>query len=186
MLLKSLFLILVGISSGLGVAAGTFAFLFIIRIIPRMIQKAGLEHKIIYVENMIFRGVLFGTILTLFSWKKKWLSVLWRPVTLLIVLIGFVFFRAETLADAAVYLGTMFTASPAGSPMLLAECLSGYNVSVILLATVLSLPVVPFVRQKLGGRLSEAVGYAGSVLLFAASVMSLASSTFNPFIYFRF
>lgn len=73
MLLKSLFLILVGISSGLGVAAGTFAFLFIIRIIPRMIQKAGLEHKIIYVENMIFRGVLFGTILTLFSWKKKWL-----------------------------------------------------------------------------------------------------------------
>ena len=73
MLLKSLFLILVGISSGLGVAAGTFAFLFIIRIIPRMIQKAGLEHKIIYLENMIFRGVLFGTILTLFSWKKKWL-----------------------------------------------------------------------------------------------------------------
>ena len=73
MLLKSLFLILVGISSGLGVAAGTFAFLFIIRIIPRMIQKAGLEHKIIYVENMVFRGVLFGTILTLFSWKKKWL-----------------------------------------------------------------------------------------------------------------
>jgi stage V sporulation protein AB len=63
----------VGISSGLGVAAGTFAFLFIIRIIPRMIQKAGLEHKIIYVENMVFRGVLFGTILTLFSWKKKWL-----------------------------------------------------------------------------------------------------------------
>ena len=73
MFLKSLFLILVGISSGLGVAAGTFAFLFIIRIIPRMIQKAGLEHKIIYLENMIFRGVLFGTILTLFSWKKKWL-----------------------------------------------------------------------------------------------------------------
>jgi len=122
----------------------------------------------------------------LLPWKKKWLSVLWRPVTLLIVLIGFVFFRAETLTDAAVYLGAMFTASPAGSPMLLAECLSGYNVSVALLAAVLSLPVVPFVRQKLGERVCGIVGYAGSVLLFAASVMSLASSTFNPFIYFRF
>ena len=73
MLLKSLFLILVGVASGLGVAAGTFAFLFVIRIIPRMIQKARLEHKIIYIENMVFRGVVFGTILSLFSWKKKWL-----------------------------------------------------------------------------------------------------------------
>ena len=73
MLLKSLFLILVGVVSGLGVAAGTFAFLFVIRIIPRMIQKARLEHKIIYIENTVFRGVMFGTILSLFSWKKKWL-----------------------------------------------------------------------------------------------------------------
>lgn len=73
MLLKSLFLILVGASSGLGVAAGTFAFLFIIRIIPRMIQKARLEHKIIFIENTVIRGVMFGAIFTLFSWKKKWL-----------------------------------------------------------------------------------------------------------------
>ena len=73
MLLKSLFLILVGVSSGLGVAAGTFAFLFVIRIIPRMIQKARLEHKVIFIENTVFRGVMFGTILSLFSWKKKWL-----------------------------------------------------------------------------------------------------------------
>lgn len=73
MFLKSLFLILVGVSLGFGVAAGTFAFLFIIRIIPRMIQKARLEHKVIFVENMVFRGVMFGTILSLFSWKKKWL-----------------------------------------------------------------------------------------------------------------
>lgn len=73
MFLKSLFLILVGVSSGLGVAAGTFAFLFIIRIIPRMIQKARLEHKVIFVENMVFRGVVFGTVLTIFTWKKKWL-----------------------------------------------------------------------------------------------------------------
>ena len=38
-----------------------------------MVQKAKLEHKVIYIENMVFRGVLVGTVLSLFSWKKKWL-----------------------------------------------------------------------------------------------------------------
>ncbi len=73
MFLKSLFVIFVGLSSGIGVAAGTFAFLLVIRVIPRMVQKAKLEHKVIYIENIVFRGILFGTILSLFSWKKKWL-----------------------------------------------------------------------------------------------------------------
>lgn len=76
MFLKSLFLIFVGVSSGIGVAAGTFAFLIVIRIIPRMVQKAKLEHKVIYIENIVFRGIMFGTVLSLFSWKKKWLFTL--------------------------------------------------------------------------------------------------------------
>lgn len=76
MFLKSIFMILVGICSGIGVAAGTFAFLLVIRVIPRMLQKAKLEHKVIYIENIVFRGILFGTVLSLFSWKKKWLFTL--------------------------------------------------------------------------------------------------------------
>lgn len=73
MFLKSVFMIVVGLCSGIGVAAGTFAFLIVIRVIPRMVQKAKLEHKIIYIENIVFRGIMFGTVLSLFSWKKKWL-----------------------------------------------------------------------------------------------------------------
>ena len=81
MFLKSLFLILVGLCSGTGIAAGTFAFLLVIRVIPRMIQKAKLEHKLIYIENIVFRGILFGTVLSLFSWKKKWLfTILGRSI----------------------------------------------------------------------------------------------------------
>ena len=81
MFLKSLFLILVGLCSGTGIAAGTFAFLLVIRVIPRLVQKAKLEHKIIYIENIVFRGLLFGTILSLFSWKKKWiLTILGRSI----------------------------------------------------------------------------------------------------------
>lgn len=73
MFLKSLFAIFVGLCGGVGVAAGTFAFLLVIRVIPRMVQKAKLEHKIISVENTVIRGILFGTVLSLFSWKRKWL-----------------------------------------------------------------------------------------------------------------
>ena len=73
MLLKSAFMIFVGLASGIGIAAGTFAFLLVIRVIPRIVQKAKLEHKIIYIENIVFRGIMFGTILGLFTWKKKWL-----------------------------------------------------------------------------------------------------------------
>lgn len=73
MFLKSLVSSIIAFCGGIGVAAGTFAFLLVIRVIPRLIQKARLEHKVIFIENMVFRGVMFGTLLSLFSWKKKWL-----------------------------------------------------------------------------------------------------------------
>ena len=76
MLLKSITLLIIGLCSGLGVAAGTFAFFLVIRVLPRMIQKAKLGHKVIFMENMVIRGILFGTILSLFSWRKRWLFAL--------------------------------------------------------------------------------------------------------------
>lgn len=76
MFLKSLFMIFVGVCSGVGIAAGTFAFLLVLRVIPRMLQKAKLEHKVVYIENIVVRGILFGSILSLFSWRKKLLFAL--------------------------------------------------------------------------------------------------------------
>lgn len=70
---NSWIMISLGLSAGLGVAAGTFAFFLVIRVIPRMIQKAGLEEKIITIENKLIQGILFGTVLSLFYWKKRWL-----------------------------------------------------------------------------------------------------------------
>ena len=73
MLLKSAILLTLGFCSGIGVAAGTFAFFLVIRVLPRMLQKAKLNHKVIFMENLVIRGILFGTILSLFSWRKRWL-----------------------------------------------------------------------------------------------------------------
>lgn len=73
MSLKSLYIIVAGFSGGIGVAAGTFAFLILIRVIPRIVQKSNLEHRVITIENTIVKGILFGTVLSFFKWRKKWL-----------------------------------------------------------------------------------------------------------------
>lgn len=103
MFLKSLFIILVGVSSGIGVAAGTFAFLLVIRVIPRMIQKAKIEHKIIFIENTVFRGIMFGTILSLFSWKRKWiLTILGRSILTIFGLSAGIFVGCLSVALAEI------------------------------------------------------------------------------------
>ena len=71
MYLDSFLFILAGLSAGVGVAAGTFAFFLVIRVIPRMIQKANIEKYTVYIENKVIQGILFGTILSLFTWKKR-------------------------------------------------------------------------------------------------------------------
>lgn len=76
MFLRSLLGCLICFGSGVGVAAGTFAFFLVIRVIPRMLQKAKLEHRVIYIENMVVKGILFGAVFSLFYWKKKWLFAL--------------------------------------------------------------------------------------------------------------
>lgn len=84
MSLNSAIMIVLGFCSGAGVAAGTYAFFLVIRVIPRMIQKAGLENKIIYIENKLIQGILFGTVLSLFFWKKRWLYWLFGKTLLTI------------------------------------------------------------------------------------------------------
>ena len=41
--------------------------------IHALIQKAGLEENIIYIENKVVQGILFGTVLSFFIWRKRWL-----------------------------------------------------------------------------------------------------------------
>ncbi len=71
MFLRFVVNVIIGVSAGIGVAAGTFAFFLVIRVIPRMIQKAKIEDKIIFIENKVIQGILFGTIVSIFTWKKR-------------------------------------------------------------------------------------------------------------------
>lgn len=64
MFFKHLFLLLTSFLSGAAVAAGTFAFFWVIGVVPRMLRTSGMRHRIMFFENIIILGVTFGTIFT--------------------------------------------------------------------------------------------------------------------------
>ena len=71
MFLNSFILIFIGFCGGVGASAGTFAFMLVIRVIPRIIQKAKLSNRVMWIENMIMCGILFGTLFSLFDWERQ-------------------------------------------------------------------------------------------------------------------
>lgn len=67
MLIRHFFLGFVGLASGFTVAAGTFAFLIIIGVIPRMIGKCNRAAEAMHFENAIILGGIFGSTISIFE-----------------------------------------------------------------------------------------------------------------------
>ena len=119
--------------------------------------------------------------------------------TLLVVMIGWVFFRADTLGHAWTFLKAM---AGAGQPSPLAphilQFLTPETATALVIGVVAATPVLgrlvraglDAARSAAGGRIlvgtGEALYLAGLLGMFALAVMSLAAGTYNPFIYFRF
>lgn len=59
-MLRSLFLIFFGLSSGMLVASGVFAFIAAIGIVPRMAKRTQTERFLRFYEDVIVVGGLFG------------------------------------------------------------------------------------------------------------------------------
>ncbi len=130
---------------------------------------------------------------------------LWRPLrhgyALLVVMVGWVLFRATTFPEAITILQNMAgfsSAAGAGQPM--GRYLNQQVAWSVALGLLFSMPVWPGLRN-VARRISDAApGYlqvaaqtAGSVLeavilvaLLLVSAAWLAGGTYNPFIYFRF
>ena len=149
--------------------------------------------------TFVIWGLVHGCFLLLEDYGVIPVQKLWRPLrhvyTILIVLLAFVLFRAETFQQAAAMLTAMFTnftPAAAGSPAagLLAELASPATLIILPLAMVLSLPILPQIRKLSNGRLASmpvtALRYAGAAVIFAICLFSLSTSSYNPFIYFRF
>jgi alginate O-acetyltransferase complex protein AlgI len=150
--------------------------------------------------NFVIWGLFHGTFLVIERLGlAPALKRLWPPLRhaylLLVVMVGWVFFRAETLAGAIAFLRTMFGAAEASqpTPFTLAYYLTPELWLALGAGVIGSMPVVPAAarwRWALAGRWRalglDALGTASLLLMLAASIMQMAARTYNPFIYFRF
>ncbi|MBR3788134.1 MAG: MBOAT family protein [Firmicutes bacterium] len=114
-------------------------------------------------------------------------TVLRHIGTLLIVLIGWVLFRAEDMGTFTNMVGTMFSfnfdAVGIAEARLYIETYFVYFIGAIIFST----PIY----YKICGRFENSkvfavIKYGGLLVLMLVSVMFLAHSSYNPFIYFRF
>ena len=100
---------------------------------------------------------------------------------------GWVLFNSPTLASAGGYLAALFRAPGAARETgqtlyFLRQYLPEWTLCVLF-----SLPVAPWLRRRFAGRVWYApVVTLGAAALFLLSLLSVVSSSFNPFIYFRF
>ena len=146
--------------------------------------------------NFVLWGLWHGVFIILEDLLPKGGKVrraIGHVTTPLIVLLGFVLFRADTLGDAGRIFSQMFTGVDftLQSDALLRTLLSPLNILTLVLGTAFSLPLLPKVKAYAQGEGKAAAALrAGSHLacggLFLLCVMNLAGSAFNPFIYFRF
>lgn len=110
--------------------------------------------------------------------------------TFLIVAIGWVFFRADTTAQAIAFTSKLFTFEmPAGAPVLDNE-FKFYFVAAVIFSFFACFSAGRKLQHRIYFTTYTTEGYAVASLvfcfLFTISLAAITSSGFNPFIYFRF
>ena len=121
-------------------------------------------------------------------------TVLKHLYTLLVVLIGFVIFRADNMGQAFSMIGAMFSGicASAQTGLLLAQCLTPLTMFALLLGLVGSTPVLPLVCRKVEQQSGSVyvclrvLSYAGALALLLVDILHLSAASYVPFIYFQF
>ena len=144
--------------------------------------------------NFLVWGLYYGALLLaekflLHRLKEKLPDVVNIAMTLVLVLIGWVFFYYESLGDGLQHLGIMFGLSDAA---LTDPYTVYYFKHYFLFLAAAALASIPW-KQVLGSRLSLRLCAAGSrlkpvavTLLFLSSLAMIITQSYNPFLYFRF
>ena len=153
----------------------------------------GLWHGASY--NFILWGLFHGVFLVLERWKlgaflERIPQVFRHIYTLLIVMIAWVFFRAETLPEAGQYLLQMVNVTHWNWNTVYTN-INSEQVTFMILGILFSLPVVDRFTERFveNGRRKQVwnslyLAVVGGV--FILSICYMTGSGFNPFIYFRF
>ncbi len=154
--------------------------------------------------TFVFWGLYHGFFLILERPPvTRWLESAWRPVghlyALLVVVVGWVFFRATTIDQACGFLKLMSGLAPVGEHLPVSRYLDFEVKLALLFAVFAATPILPMLgrvttsvwqRSSRAARvacafleISEVTALLGLLLL---SLMRIAAGTYSPFIYFRF
>ena len=151
--------------------------------------------------NFFIWGAFHGTFLTIERLGlARVIERLWRPLQhvylLFVILVSWVFFRADTLGYSVAYLKSMLTPSFSAVPFEVVDAFSFNLLGALILGLIISTPVYKrrrfLINQDIDNIKAEPnyqlsiLTSAALVILLIASAFTLASSTHNPFIYFRF
>ena len=142
--------------------------------------------------NFVFWGIYHGLFLMLEEYvpaigkKGGRIKGFFQHIyALLVVCIGFVFFRADTMSQGAFWIRQMFTGihSTSASLSLTMQQLTPLYLVTVAAAAIAALPVNTVLKKLKGYEVVTSVlAFAGLLLC----MLSLAGGTYNPFIYFRF
>lgn len=137
--------------------------------------------------NYIIWGCYFGIILIieklfLLKYLKKAPSIITHIYSLFLILIGWTIFSMEDLNVMLTYLQSMFINTSIIDSFSLFECLN--NLFLLVVCGITSIGITKKIYQKY----SENTMFKNIVLigLLIISICYLASSSYNPFLYFRF
>ncbi len=156
--------------------------------------------------NYIVWGLWYGFFLIVETLQcGRLLRIAWRPLrhfyALGVIVIGWVFFRADTLSYAFRYLKAMMGFSPTVSGQYyLEQYLDNEVLLIMVLGAMASMPIGEYLKKATGsltregpGLLSRTTAYSVSLVqiavlgfLFLLSCMAVAGGTHSPFIYFKF
>jgi alginate O-acetyltransferase complex protein AlgI len=152
----------------------------------------GLWHGAAY--TFVIWGIYHGALLVIEKLNKNSLRIsvglLRWPLTLLLVVVGWVLFRAETLSQAGVFLRAMVGLGTSTSTYDIAAFVTPDKGVFFVVGALLSLWPSGFrTRAEVwvsGFDIMRPVRQVGALLLFVYSASLMAANGFNPFIYFRF
>lgn len=128
-------------------------------------------------------------------WKKnKFLKLFGHIYTCIVVCIGFVIFRSDSLEEAGSMIKTMITGFSMTKEMAgeLHRLLDLQFIWMFVIGVIGAMPVCDMIKKFLEkrGKTWKGVGnifsYVAAILLLTVCMLNLAGNSYNPFIYFRF
>lgn len=126
----------------------------------------------------------------------------WQPFRhlylLLVVIFGWVIFRADSVEHMLLFMQAMigFSEASVSDPFYLGEYLSNSLVTTVIIGIIFSMPLLPFIKSKMqqlsttGNIVTNGLSYFSLELFYLSclifSMLFISSGSYNPFIYFRF